>query len=304
MNTKAVEVVEQDRLPAPVARRGVSEAEWRTLANTLYPGAASQSVLMVVDYCLARKLDPLKKPCHIVPMQVKDAKTGSYSWRDVILPGIYEYRTTATRTGLYLGHSKPEYGPVQGFHGTEAPEWCEFTVYRWSKSAEQRIEYPVRVYFREVAATRRDKQTGDVALNDRWQRAPIQMLTKCTEAAGLREAFPDEIGGEPTADEMEGRVIDAAPSAKASPRDGMDTAEVEPEDVQGLAERMRNTLDMDAEEDAIALAVFDLCTEIETSGIEHRNELYTLAHDQLPAKLRSAWKTYRKLGEELAHKPI
>lgn len=302
MNTKAVDVVGHDQLPAPVARRGITEAAWRTLANTLYPGAAPQSVLMVVDYCAARKLDPLKKPCHIVPMQVKDAKTGSYSWRDVVLPGIYEYRTTATRTGLYLGHSKPEYGEVREFCGTEAPEWCEMTVYRWSEAAKQKIEYPVRVYFRECAATKRDRSGGAVTLNDRWNRAPIQMLTKCTEAAGLREAFPDEIGGEPTADEMEGRTIDVQP--KANPRDGMDTAEVEPADVEGLATRMRNILDADKEEDDIALAVFDLCREIETSGIEHRNELYLLAHDQLPAKLRTAWKTYRKLGEELARRPI
>jgi hypothetical protein len=35
----------------------------------------------------------------------------------------------------------------------------------------------------------------------------IQMLTKCTEAAGLREAFPDEFGGEATADELEGREM-------------------------------------------------------------------------------------------------
>jgi hypothetical protein len=47
----------------------------------LFPGANPNSVLLVWDYCLARKLDPLKKPCHIVPMEVKDAKTGTYEWR-------------------------------------------------------------------------------------------------------------------------------------------------------------------------------------------------------------------------------
>src|SRR4030067_967912 len=96
--------LDEKQLPQPVARRGISEVQWRTLVNNLYPGADVNGVLRVWDYCASRKLDPLKKPCHIVPMQVKDAKTGRYNWRDVVLPGIYEMRTTATRTGLYLGH--------------------------------------------------------------------------------------------------------------------------------------------------------------------------------------------------------
>jgi phage recombination protein Bet len=186
-------------LPEPVAKRGMNEAQWRTLCNSLYPGANPQSVLMVVDYCKARQLDPLKKPCHIVPMQVKDAKTNTYGWRDVVMPGIYEYRTTAQRTGDYLGHSKPEYGPDVDYRGVKAPEWCELTAYRHHIIAGK-VEFPVRVYFREVVGT--DKEGKP---NARWSKAPIQMLTKCTEASALREAFPDEFGGEVTAEEVDGQ---------------------------------------------------------------------------------------------------
>lgn len=197
-------------LPDSIERRGINEAQWRTLCNSLYPGADPNSVLLVVDYCHARKLDPLKKPCHIVPMQVRDAKTGQYVWRDVVLPGIYEYRTTAMRTGLYLGHSRPEFGPEIDYQGVTAPEWCEMTFFR-ALSREHpdiRIEFPVRLYFREVVNTKKDGKP-----NDRWTKAPRQMLLKCTEAAGLREAFPDELGGEPVAEEIEGRELDAGPHA-------------------------------------------------------------------------------------------
>ena len=201
---KAVAVVPAEPvLPDAVTRRGVSEAEWRTLCNSLYPGANPNSVLMVLDYCRARRqLDPMKKPCHIVPMRVKDTKTGQWEWRDVVMPGIYEYRTTAQRTGEYLGHSRPAYGPVVNFLGLDAPEWCELTVYRWNTKAGQKVEFPVRTYFREVVATTRDGKP-----NDRWSKAPIQMLSKCCEAAALREAFPDELGGEPTFEEMVGQPI-------------------------------------------------------------------------------------------------
>ena len=210
---KQAEVVGERELPAVVKRRGVSEAQWMTLCNNLYPGANPKSVLMVLDYCAARKLDPMKKPCHIVPMSVKDARTGQYSYRDVVMPGIYEFRTTAHRTGDYLGHSKPEYGPIIEFKGVSAPEWCEMTIYRNVKGTK--VDFPVRCYFREVVVITKDGNK----VNERWTRAPIQMTTKCTEAAGIREAFPEEVGGEHTEEEMAGRVIDmgSSPQTQRAP---------------------------------------------------------------------------------------
>jgi phage recombination protein Bet len=210
MTTSAIETVKA--LPEPVARRGISEAQWRTLCTSLYPGAKPESVLMVIDYCAARKLDPLKRPCHIVPMEVKNAKTGAYEWRDVVLPGIYELRTTAQRSGLYLGHSAWDYGPLETAAGVSAPAWCAVTVYRWNREVGVRAEYPVRVLFKEVVALNKERKA-----NSRWAKAPVQMLTKCTEAAGLREAFPDEIGGEQTAEEMDGQRAGDAQAVEATP---------------------------------------------------------------------------------------
>jgi phage recombination protein Bet len=197
--------VQSKALPEPVVRRGITDAQWRTLCKNLYPGAHPESVLMVWDYCKSRQLDPMKKPCHIVPMKVKNQATGNYDWRDVVMPGIYEYRTTAQRTGEYLGHSRPIYGPPLEQFGVLAPEWCELTIYRWNGASGQKVEFPVCAFFKEACAVTKDKQTGRLVANDRWSKAPIQMLTKCTEAAGLREAFPDELGGEPTAEEMDGQ---------------------------------------------------------------------------------------------------
>lgn len=197
------------KLSAQLMARGVDDSTWNTLKNSVYPGAQPDSILMAIDYCKARKLDVLKKPCHIVPMQVKmKSATGVVTvWRDVILPGIYEYRITAHRTGLYLGHTKPEYGPLVGPEGYEAPQWCDMTFFRWNAQAKEKVPFPVRVYYQEVVGLNNE---GNV--NARWSKAPIQMLTKCTEAAGLREAFPDEIGGEPTMEEMIGQIIDSTVS--------------------------------------------------------------------------------------------
>lgn len=221
----AVAEVASVNLPAAAAMRGITDSTWRTLANVLYPGAAPDSVGMVWDYCQARKLDPLKKPCHIVPMEVKNATTGRYEWRDVVLPGIYEYRITAQRTGEYLGHTKPNYGPTTVYRGVlSVPEFCDFTVYRWNPNARTRVEFPITVYFGEVVALNKEGKP-----NARWTKAPVQMLTKCAEAAALRAAFPEEIGGEPTAEEMaDVRVVDITPAtppakAKEPAPEGYDT---------------------------------------------------------------------------------
>lgn len=243
---------EQPALPAPVSRRGITEAQWRTAMNNLFPGAKAESVLMVFDYCLARKLDPLKKPCHIVPMKVKSGD--DYVWRDVVMPGIYEYRTTAARTGLYMGHSKPEYGEVIEHLGRMVPESCSITVYRWNEASKQRAEYPVTLWFEECCATKPDYKTKTEDLNGRWNKAPRQMLTKCTEAAALREAFPDELGGTHTADEMEGKEVfqgtDAPQASRIDPRGDLSQVDWELRDQNVSA--IADILNSDKEESEIA----------------------------------------------------
>lgn len=282
MNAEAQDVI---LLPPSVARRGISETQWRTLMNNLYPGASGESVLMVWDYCAARKLDPLKKPCHIVPMKVKQG--GDYVWRDVVLPGIYEYRTTAHRTGQYLGHSVPVYGEIKEIAGVMAPESCELTVYRWNPLANVRGEYPIKALFTEYVALK------DGKANSRWAKAPLQMLTKCAEAAGLREAFPDELGGVPTMEEVEGQIMEGLHVEKdLGPRS--DANEVDWDIANKWVNTITDILNQDKEEAGIA-------EDLRTADTELCNfdALYTMVLDKLASgKIisKANWRKYLKIG--------
>jgi phage recombination protein Bet len=294
------------QLPAPVARRGINEAQWRTLMNNLYPGAASDSVLMVWDYCVARQLDPLKKPCHIVPMRVKDGKSGDYVWRDVVMPGIYEYRTTATRTGAYMGQSEAVFGPLIDYLGVTAPEWCRIVVYRWNREAGMRAEFPARVKFSEAAATAKDKKTGELYVNDRWTKAPEQMLEKCAEAAALRKAFPDELGGTHTADEMIEQqlepIVVEAKATRVDPRG--DLSHVNDDMVLHHYDQICELLNQDKEAEEIAK---DL-REYVAVNLQKFNELYICVQDKLAKNKgsddsgriigigKADWKEYMNLG--------
>jgi phage recombination protein Bet len=290
-------VVEMEKqLPPSVARRGISEGQWRTLMNNLYPGASGESVLMVWDYCLARKLDPLKKPCHIVPMRVKQG--ADFVWRDVVLPGIYEYRTTAHRTGQYLGHSIPVYGPEIDYCGVKAPAYCDFTVYRWNPEAKMRAEYPVQIRFSEVVATTKDKKTYQLCVNARWTKAPQQMLTKCTEAAALREAFPDELGGTHTVEEMEGQVLDVAqPATDFGPR--MDTSNVDTDLVHKWFSNIVDVLNLDKPEEEIAATLREVDAELNKFPEMYQVVCDKLAKEKIIAKAK--YKEYLKIGIERDH---
>ena len=182
----------------------VDQSMWSALTSSIFPGAKPESIVMAVEYCKARNLDIMKKPCHIVPMSVKDAKTGQSSWRDVIMPSIAEHRITASRSNSYAGIEAPIFGPmVQIAFGNvthTVPEFCTVTVYRIIHG--EKVAFSHTEYFEEACAT-----VKDGGLNSMWTKRKRGQLAKCAEAGALRKAFPEEIGDEYTKEEMEGKII-------------------------------------------------------------------------------------------------
>ncbi len=184
----------------------VSEQElMEVLRNSLYPGSKDASIKMVIAYCKASGLDPMQKPVHIVPMWDKNAGT----MRDVIMPGIGLYRTQAARSGVCAGVSEPEFGPdttetIGGLQITY-PAWCRVTTNRRLPTGEI-VSFTAKEFWKENYAVQGGKDKS-IAPNSMWTRRPYAQLAKCCEAQALRKAFP-EFGAHPTAEEMEGRILD------------------------------------------------------------------------------------------------
>ncbi len=177
------------------------------LRDSFYPGAREDSILMVLNYCKAAGLDPMTRPVHIVPMNVKKPGTRDYEWRDVVMPGIEFYRTKADRTGRYAGQDDDEFGPEvhNDAWGISYPLWCKTTVYKITEVG--RVPYSAKVFWMEAYAT---KGKDSTAPNAMWSKRPYGQLSKCSEAAALRKAFP-EVGGQQTADEMYGKTVEHGP---------------------------------------------------------------------------------------------
>lgn len=197
----ALSVVES-KLPS----LSMNEAELvKVLQSSLYPGAKTESIKLVLSYCKAAGYDPMQKPVHIVPMW--DSKEGQM--RDVIMPGVGLYRTQAARTGQLAGMSEPEFGEdvTEKIGGVETtyPKWCRVTVKRRLATSEI-VEFTAREFWKENYAVKGGKDKS-IAPNAMWTKRPYAQLAKCAQAQALRIAFPEATGSEATADEMEGREI-------------------------------------------------------------------------------------------------
>ncbi len=218
-------VLAQPRLPYHPAikeRFNIDKADWKALVEAIFPMAqTTESVILALSYCKARKLDPFKRCVHIVPIWDSQKRC----LVDTVWPGIGELRTTAHRTGHYAGRDKTEFGPMitktWGSVTVEFPEWAQVTVYRNVKNRREAYAGP-QVYWLETFGSVKDGSP-----NSMWQKRPRGQLDKCAEAAALRAAFPEEVGND---------YIDAEAHIKQ-----VESREVEPRGesgVEGLKKRL------------------------------------------------------------------
>jgi hypothetical protein len=138
----------------------------------------------------------------------------------VVMRGINELEITAHRTKAFAGADEADYGPTETrtFRGTQEDERGEsrdtevtltypisaaVKVYRLVQG--QKVAFSERVFFAECYGRAGFRSEMP---NERWSKAPKQMLGKCAKAASLRLAFPEEMGGEYAHEEMEDHEIE------------------------------------------------------------------------------------------------
>lgn len=153
----------------------------------------------------AKNLDPFSKQIHAVFRwdNRKQRKVMS------IQTGIDGYRAIAARTGECVGNDDPVFleDPRNPAHPVSA------TATVWKLIGGQRCAFSATARWSEYAQTGRG---GD--LQPMWKRMPRLMLGKCAEALALRKAFPLELSGVYTDEEMsqadviEGHVVSSSPA--------------------------------------------------------------------------------------------
>ncbi|QTM11472.1 phage recombination protein Bet [Brachyspira hyodysenteriae] len=146
------------------------------------PQATANDISFFAQYCQKTRLDPLSRQIYAIPRQ------GSMQ----ILLSIDGYRIIAQRTGEYEG-SETFWCGVDGV-------WTDVWLNNNPPSAAKVIVYRKNCK-RGVSAVALFKEYANLKSNT-WQKMPALMLAKCAESLALRKAFPSDLSGLYTTDEM------------------------------------------------------------------------------------------------------
>ena len=140
-------------------------------------------------------LDPFMKQIYPIArmVSVKD-DSGNWSKEKKIThqTSIDGFRVIADRTGQYAGSTAPIYSQklIQGKY----PEFAKVAIKKIIGDKIFEIE--------AVAFWEEFKQDFKGKLGSMWEKMPRHMLAKCAEALALRKAFPAQLSGVYTNDEM------------------------------------------------------------------------------------------------------
>ena len=193
---------------------GLVSSTWQEktdLIRSMYKDAKPAELELFFHQAHRMGLDPLCRQIHLVVRNKTVWKGGqkTYEKAATIQVGIDGYRVVADRTGLYAGNDDPLFD--EGFTQAQMlaakktqPQTASVTVYK--------VVGGLRCGFTATASwdayAPKDEGNGFM-----WKKMPFLMLGKCAEALALRKAFPAELSGVYTDEEMHqaGGVVDVQP---------------------------------------------------------------------------------------------
>lgn len=152
-----------------------TKEELQLITDTVARGATPKELQLFLYRCKNMGLDPLK------PGQIYFVKYGGMPGTVVV--GIDGFRTKAANSGKLSGIKR---GAIRNEAGELIGAWAE--VYRsdWKEPAREEVSLS-------------EYNTGKAM----WAKMPETMIKKVAEAAALRMAFPDSLGGVYAQEEMD-----------------------------------------------------------------------------------------------------
>ena len=197
------------RAPGALTRDEFTQDQITLIRKTIAPDLNEGELAVFIEVCKRSKLDPFRK-------QIYAIKRGGKVSHQTSIDG---FRLIAERTGKYEGQLGPFWCGDDG-------KWTDVWLKSGAPSAS-RVGV-LREGFREplwgVA------RFASYAQESLWKKMPDVMIAKCAEALALRKAFPEDLSGLYTSDEMaqadneqaaprETRTAQAAPHEPAPPAD-------------------------------------------------------------------------------------
>jgi len=170
--------------------------------------ATPAELALLAEHAVRTGLDPMARQIYGIYRKSKGVE------KMTLQVGIDGLRTIAERTGHYLGQSGPYWCGEDG-------EWHEVWFASGPPAAAKVVvrkviagniaETPAVAHYTEYVPMWDGKPQG------LWQDKPALMLAKCAEALALRKAFPQDMSGLYTDDEMGRADAQAVPAVRAVP---------------------------------------------------------------------------------------
>ena len=158
------------------------------IKRTICRGATDDELKLFLYQCHRTQLDPFNRQIYWI------RKRDGVSMTMVSIDG---YRVIAERSGEYQGQTKAEWC---GEDGKWMEAWTKDTPPAVARVGVRRKDFPEPIYgiarFSSYAVMKEGRPLGN------WAKMGDLMLAKCAEALALRKAFPQDMSGLYTDDEM------------------------------------------------------------------------------------------------------
>lgn len=180
-----------------IAEMGWNQEQVDLIKRTICKGTTDDEFKVFLYAAKRTGLDPFARQIYAVKRWDSKEKKEVMS----IQTGIDGYRLIADRTGLYAGSEEE---PPQECDSAECKD-CDsigdhprsITVTVYKLVGGQKVGFAATARWREYC-----QRSKEGAVSFMWGKMPYLMLSKCAEALALRKAFPAELSGIYTHEEM------------------------------------------------------------------------------------------------------
>jgi phage recombination protein Bet len=173
-----------------------SEQQIELIKQQIAVGCTDGELALFGQVCQRTGLDPFSRQIYAISRNVYNSETKQKEPKMTIQVSIDGFRTIAARSGSY-GGSKTYWC---GEDGRWVDVWLTAKPPAAAKTEVWRIGSPEP--FVAVAKFSSYAQSYNGKLSGLWEKMPEVLIAKCSESLALRKAFPAELSGLYTTEEM------------------------------------------------------------------------------------------------------